>query len=195
MDTSLGALMGLVRETLADPRAGARLIIGARLPMNVRWMALALVVVLSVLLGQITLKLMLGPSGMMGGVLAGPVTSIVLQGGVLMLMVLATHVVGRWMGGGGNLPDALLLIAWLQGIMVLIQLVQIAALLLLPPIAGILSLVGFAVFFWVLTGFVAELHGFRSLLGVFGMILVTAFGLAFLLAMLLAMLGIAPPGV
>jgi hypothetical protein len=49
------------------------------------------------------------------------------------------------------------------------------------------------VFLWVLTGFVAELHGFRSMLGVFGMIVVTTFGIAFLIAMLLAMLGVAPP--
>ena len=195
MDTSFGALLGLVRETIVDPRAGARRLIMARLPMDVRWMALALVVVLSVLLGQITMRMMLAPSGMMGGMLGGPVSSIVLQGGVLMVMVLVAHSVGRWLGGQGNFPDALLLIAFLQGIMVLIQLLQMAALLLLPPLAGLLSLLGFGVFLWVLTGFVAELHGFRSLLGVFGMVLATAFGIAFLAAILLAMLGIAPPEV
>ena len=194
MDTSFGALMGLVRETLVDPRAAARRIILARVPMNARWLALALVVVLSVLLGQVTIGLMLGPTGMMGGMLGGPVSSIVLQGGVLLTMVFAVHQVGRWMGGGGNFPDALLLVVFLQGVMVLIQVVQIAALLLLPPLAGIVSMVGFGVFLWVLTGFVAELHGFRSLLGVFGMILATAFALAFLLALLLAMLGVTPPG-
>lgn len=193
MDTSFSALLGLVRECVADPRAGARRIILARLPMSARWLALALVVVLSVLLGQLTLRMMLGPSGMMGTALGGPVQAIVLQGGVLLLMAGAAHQVGRMMGGGGNFPDAVLLIAFLQGVMVLIQMVQIVALMLLPPVAGIFGLVGFAVFLWMLTGFVAEMHGFRSLLGVFGMIFVTAFGLAFLMAILLAMLGITPP--
>jgi hypothetical protein len=193
MDTSFGALMGLVRDTVTDPRAGARTILRARLGMDVRWLALALVVVLSVLLGQLTLQLMLGPSGMMGGVLSGPVASLMLQGGVLMFMVFTVHTVGRWMGGGGSFPDALLLMVVLQGIMVLIQVLQIAAMLLLPPLAGILGLIGFGVFLWVLTGFVAELHGFRSLLAVFGMILATAFGVAFLIAMMLAMLGVTPP--
>lgn len=193
MDTSFPALLGLVRDTVIDPRAGARRLIEARLPMNVRWLALALVVVLSVLLGHLTLQMTAATSGLMGGMLAGPFPSLLLQGGVLMIMALAVHQVGRMMGGGGNFADALLLVAFLQGIMLVIQLLQIAALLLMPPLAGILSLVGFAVFLWVLTGFVAEIHGFRSLLGVFGMIVVTAFGVAFLIAMMLAMLGVGPP--
>jgi hypothetical protein len=97
------------------------------------------------------------------------------------------------MGGGGGFADALLLAAFLQAIMLVVQLLQIAALLLFAPLAGIFSIIGVVVFLWVLTGFVAELHGFRSLLGVFGMIVATTFGLAFLIAMLLAMLGVGPP--
>lgn len=193
MDTSFPALMGLIRDTVIDPRAGARRVLQARLPMNARWLALALVVVLSALAGNLALRLAMGPTGMMGGLLAGPVPSLVLQATVLFVMASVMHAVGRMMGGGGNFPDALLLVAFLQGIMLVIQLLQIAALLLLPPLAGLLSILGFAVFLWVLTGFVAELHGFRSLLAVFGMILATAFAVAFLMAMVLAMLGVAPP--
>ena len=193
MDTSFPALMRLFGDTVIDPRGVARRELLARLPMNARWLALAVVVVLSVLLGHVTLRLTMAPTGMMGGLLAGPFASLVLQGGVLLIMALAAHQVGRLMGGGGNFPDALLLIAFLQGIMLVIQVLQIAALLLLPPLSGILSLFGFAVFLWVLTGFVAEMHGFRSLLGVMGMIVATAFGMAFLIALILAMLGVAPP--
>ena len=195
MDTSFSALMGLVRDCIVDPRAGAARIITARVPMDARWLIAALVVVLGVLLGQVTMRIMLAPTGMMGGVMAGPVTAFVFQSGVLLLMALAAHNVGRWMGGGGNFPDALLLISALQGIMVVIQVVQIAALMLLPPLAGLIGIFAFGVFLWVLTGFVAELHGFRSLLGVFGMVIATAFGAAFLLAIILATLGIAPPEV
>ncbi|MGY6635360.1 MAG: YIP1 family protein [Alkalilacustris sp.] len=193
MDTSLNAVLGLARDIVADPRAAARAIILSRLPMNARWLALALVVVLSVIFGQISVALMMSPSGMMGAMLSGPGTSILLQAGVLLLMAVAMQQVGAMFGGGGNFPDAMLLVACLQGVMILIQMVQIVALMLLPPLAGIVSLVGFGVFLWVLTGFVAEMHGFRSLLSVFGMILVTAFAIAFVLAMLLAMAGIAPP--
>lgn len=193
MDTSLAALLGLARETVVDPRAGARRIILARVPMNARWLALALVVVLTVIFSQISVALMMGPSSMMGVPAAGPAGSILLQAGVLLFIAVAIHQVGRMMGGLGSFPDAMLLTACLQGLMILVQVVQIVALMLLPPLAGIVGLMGFGVFLWVLTGFVAELHGFRSLLGVFGMIIFTAVTLAFLIALLLAMSGVAPP--
>ena len=193
MDTSLSAALGLARHIILDPRAAARAIIQSDIPMNARWLALALVVVLSVIFGQISVTLMLAPSGVMGAVMTGPSVSILLQAGVLLMMAIAAQQVGRMFGGEGTFPDAMLLIACLQGVMVMVQVVQIVALLLLPPLSGIVGLIGFGVFLWVLTGFMAELHGFRSLLNVFGMILVTAFSIAFLLAMLLAMAGIAPP--
>ncbi len=193
MDTSLNAALGLARHIILDPRDAARAIMRSDVPMNARWLAMALVVVLSVIFGQISVTLMLQPSGVMGAVLAGPSVAILVQAGVLLMMAIAATQVGRMFGGEGIFPDAMLLIACLQGVMVLVQVFQIAALMLLPPIAGIVGMIGFGVFLWVLTGFVAELHGFRSLLNVFGMILVTAFSIAFLLAMLLAMAGLAPP--
>lgn len=193
MDTSPTAVLGLARDIIADPRGGARAIIYSRLPMNARWLGLAVVVVLSVVFGQVSVMLMMQPSGLMGGVLTSPSLSILLQAGVLILIAIAMQQVGRMFGGGGNFPDAMLLVACLQGVMIMVQVAQIVALLLLPPLAGIVGLIGFGVFLWVLTGFVAELHGFKSLLNVFGMVIVTAFSIAFLLAMLLAMVGIAPP--
>lgn len=194
MDTSPAAVMTLARETLADPRATARRIMSADLPVGARWQALALVVILSVLIGQLAAWLMLGEAGMMGA-MAGPVQSGMVQGGALLLMVFAAHRIGRMMGGRGSFEDALILITWLQAIMILVQLVQVAALVVLPPLAGILSIMGVVLFLWLLTNFVAELHGFDSLGRVFGMIVVTAVGLAFIAATVLSVLGLAPPEV
>ena len=56
---------------------------------------------------------------------------------------------------------------WLQFIMALLQAVQLVAVLILPLLAALLGLVGLGLFFWLLTGFVAELHGFRSPMQVF----------------------------
>lgn len=189
MDTSFAALMGLVRETVSDPRAGARRMIMARPPMAARWLALALVAVLSVLLSQLTQWVTPGAPGLLGG----PVPWLVLQVVVLLIMVMATYHVGRWMGGQGNFPDALLLVAFVQVILLLVQVAQVAAMLILPPLAGLLTFVGFGLFLWVLTGFVAELHGFRSTLSVLGMIVATGFGVAFLMALVLTMFGVTPP--
>ncbi len=194
MDTSPSAVISLARETLADPRATARRIMSVDLPIAVRWQALALVVILSVLIGQVAAWLMLGEAAVTG-MMAGPIQSGMVQGGALVMMVFAAHRVGSMMGGSGSFEDALILITWLQAIMILVQLVQVVALVVLPPLAGIFSIMGVVLFLWLLTNFVAELHGFESLGRVFGMIIVTAIGLAFIAATVLSILGVAPPEV
>jgi hypothetical protein len=47
---------------------------------------------------------------------------------------------------------------------------------------------------WLLTNFVAVIHGFRSLGQVFVMILVSLFVLAFVLSILLTLVGVTVPG-
>ena len=186
MDTSLSALMGLLRQTLSDPRAAARQVMALPLPRSARWQALALVIVLSMLFGQAAVLLMAGqgPDALSVGLI---------QGAVLLALVYAVHFVGRLLGGRGAFEDGLILIAWLQGVMVAVQIAQIVALLILPPLTGLLGFLGMALFLWLLTNFVAELHGFSSLGRVFGMILLTLFGVAILLAIALQILGVQPP--
>jgi hypothetical protein len=192
MDTSLSALAGLLRETLTDPRAAARRILAVDLPDLVRWQALLLVVVLSVLLVQVAL--LLSPGGAAVGPMGGaPLQAGLLQGVALVMMVAAVHFVGRAMGGTGDFGQALTVVTWLQFVTLCFQLLQIAALVLLPPLAGLVALASLAVFLWLLVGFVQELHGFRSRGLVFLMILMSFFAIAFVLSILLAILGVSVP--
>lgn len=111
------------------------------------------------------------------------------------LVLRAIHAVGRAFGGRGRFEDALILVVWLHAVGFVLQLAQLAILLILPPLAQLVVLAGIALLFWLLTGFVAELHGFVSRVQVFVMILVTLLALSFALALVLGMLGIAPPEV
>ena len=95
------------------------------------------------------------------------------------------HRVGQWRGGKGNFADAMVLVAWLQFILVCVEVLQLVAQLVLPFVADILGVLGIMLFFWLLSHFVAELHGFRSTLAVLGGILVVMFGMAFVLAAIL----------
>ena len=93
----------------------------------------------------------------------------------------------------GCIPTVLL-IAWLQFIMVCIQVVQTALMLIVPPFASLLGIAGLVLFMWLLTNFIAVIHGFRSLGQVFVMILVSLFVLAFVLSILLSIAGVTVPG-
>lgn len=193
MDLTLPALAALVRESIADPRAAARRVLALPVPAEARWMLLALVVVVSVILTQLALWLfgMADPS-------AGPVSPLLsggLQAAVLVVIVAAVDRIGRLFGGRGSFADALLLVTWLQVVMIALQLVQLLVLILVPPLGGLVTLASLVIFFWVFTGFVAELHGFASRGQVFVVILMSLFLLSFLVATVLAMLGITPPGV
>jgi len=188
MELSPSTLVGLLRETLTDPKSAAARIMAIPLPMSARWQALLLVVVLSVLFGQISVMLMVGAG------LPSPLQAGIVQGGALLIMVFAAHVVGRMMGGRGQFEEALILVAWLQAVMVALQVAQVVALLVVPALSSLIGVLGMALFLWLLTNFVSVLHGFASLGKVFGGILLTLFGIAMVLAIVMQMLGIAPPG-
>lgn len=192
MELSVAFLAQLLRETLTDPKAGARRLIGLDPPMAGRWLGLALIVVLSVIFGQVSLMLATG-GATVGGIMGAPLLSGALQGVLLVGMVVAVHQIGRAMGGTGGFPDALLLVTWLQAIMVALQAAQIVLQLVMPALATLVGLAGMVLFLWLLTNFVAVLHGFASLGRVFFAIIGAAFALAFIATLVLSMIGIQPP--
>ena len=194
MDPTLANLGALLRETFSDPRGGMRRVLDLGLPMAARWQALALVAVVSALLSQLSVMLtpMAPGTEPLPGFGGGAFRVLILQLVLLVLFVAGLDRIGRAMGGRGTFPDAVLVIAWLQVIMVALQVAQVVALLLVPPMAMLVGLVSVGVFFWMLTGFACELHGFDNRGRVFGVILLSFFALAFVLAFALSIFGFQP---
>lgn len=162
MDNLVQTLWMLAKQTIADPRLAARQVLAAQLPMAARWMALALTAILSALLLHVSLTLLPVADQQMLFGFPAPFESALAQGGILVLMAVLAYGVGRWRGGRGSFADALILMVWWQAVLLGFQLVQIAALLLFPVATNLLGLAGLVLVFWLLTGFIAELHGFSS---------------------------------
>ena len=191
---TLGDLLAMVVRTIQDPRAGAREVLGMGVPREALWPMVLLVVVLSVLMGNVTALLLGAGQGIgMGGMLVNPVGFGVIQLGVMLLMIGGVYWVGRAMGGIGSLADAALLMCWLQFIMLVVQVAQTLALILVPPLGGLVGIAAMILLFWLMTMFVAELHGFASPWRVFGMILVTGAVFAFVLSLVLTAFGVGVP--
>lgn len=194
MELSLNQLLAMVGRSLRSPREGAEEVLALGIPKDALWLILAIVVVLSVVLAQATNLLVVGAGGeMFDGLLSNPMVTGVIQLGLLLAMIAAVYWIGRAMGGSGSFEETLLLMSWLQFIMVVIQLAQTLALLVLPPVAGLIGVAALVIFFWLLTNFIAVLHGFRSLAQVFVMILVSGFTLAFFFSLALTLLGVTMP--
>jgi hypothetical protein len=192
MTLTLNGLLTMAWRTVKNPREGATEVLSLGVPREALWPALALVVVLSIILAQITSILVTGEPGM-AGMPVGPAATGFIQLLLLVAMVVAIFWIGRAMGGTGSFQEAILLVAWLQFIMICIQAIQTVTLLILPPLAGLIGLAGLVLFMWLLTNFVAALHGFASLLQVFMMIVVSAFGIAFGLSLILTLIGVSMP--
>jgi hypothetical protein len=184
----------LIRQTFADPRGAAERLMRLDLPAPVLWEALALVVALSVITAQLTTIFLGGAAApeaeMMGDFFANPLLMGVIQGAVLVVMVFAVHVIGRAMGGVGRFEDAIALVAWLQFLLVCLQVAQTFVGFLSPALSGLVGLAGIVLFFWLLTQFVMALHAFESAAMVFVMIMVSLLGITFAISMILTLLGI-----
>jgi hypothetical protein len=185
----LGALLFL---TIRDPRRAMRSLQALDLPATILPPALALMAVASALLLHLGLAsgLMPLPADPLSQSLFGaPLTTAVIQLTALVIAVLLIRSVGALFGGHGSLADAALAVVWLQVVLLALQAAQFLLYLLVPPLAPVIGLASMVVFFWFLTAFVAEIHGFsRSglvLLGILGTFILLAILLSIVLALTL----------
>lgn len=190
MTLTMNNLVAMAWRSVKNPREGATEVLSLGIPREALWPALALVVVLSILLANVTGLLLAGDAGAMP---VGPAATGFIQLALLVVMVFAVFWIGRAMGGSGSFEETILIVAWLQFIMICLQVVQAGILLLSTPVAEVFGLLGILLFLWLLTNFVAVLHGFSSLFQVFVMILVSAFGIAFGLSIILTLIGVTMP--
>jgi hypothetical protein len=190
MNLNAANVSALVRLTMTRPREAAGRLLDMNIPDDARWLGFVIVVVLSVIIGQISVLLM-GEEGFQGSMLF----MAMFQTSILLGMVVAVQGIGRALGGSGTFPDTLMLVAWLQFVMLVFQLIQIVSLLILPGVFGLITIAALVFFMWMLTNFIMALHGFVSPIKVFVGIIFSFFGMAMVLAILLGMMGLAPGGV
>lgn len=184
----------LMRQTFSDPKGAARRLIALELPPPVLWQALALVVVLSALAAQVSALVLSGAGQGLLPFAESPLLVGLIQGGILVIMVFAIHWIGSSFGGIGRLEDSVAAVAWLQFLLVCLQVVQLVVGFVSPALSGLVGLAGIVFFFWLLTQFVMAVHAFESAAMVFVMIVVSLLGITFGLSLVLTLLGVATPG-
>jgi len=187
-----GQLLRMARDTVSNPREGAAMILKLDLPMRALWLSFGLVIVLSMFLGE-AVTLLMGapdPAAMPADMMVSPITMGVLQAGFLFLVAHGMARIGQLFGGTGGFDGALALVVWLQFIFLVVQVIQLAAMLIVPPVAGLITILAMGLFFWLLVNFIATLHGFTSLGLIFVGTILTAFGFIFVLSLILTVIGV-----
>ncbi|PZO64755.1 MAG: hypothetical protein DI498_10450 [Paracoccus denitrificans] len=125
--------------------------------------------------------------------LAGqPIPSAVVQlfsGGLFALLL---DRVGRLFRGEGDFEASLRAVAWLEVVMLTLQLVQLVVALILPFVAGLVGIAIIVTYIYLAVRFAQAVHGFRSPLmvamGIFGTMLLTGI----VLSVLATALGLTP---
>lgn len=186
MELTFDLLRNLVGQSFRAPREAAARIMALNLPMAARWVGLGLMAVVSALLVHLSFSIQPPEvKDFFTEAMTSPLRTAWMQAVFMLVAVALIHRVGAWRGGRGSFADAMLLVAWLQFLLLGLQVLQLLAYAVLPILADLVGLATLGLFFWLLSNFVAELHGFRSPLVVFVGILLAVFAMVVVLTLLL----------
>jgi hypothetical protein len=190
---TVDGFLKLAWQSVTDPRDVARLLLSIRPGPEALWTAFALVVVLNALVFSST-QLLVPPQGPMPFMFGSPVGFIVTQAATLAGMIAAMTWTGRLLGGQGGMADVGILLIWMQGLRVLVQLI----LLVLMPLSGLLSglvmMAASGAGLWILLNFIDEAHELGSLGRAAVVLVLGLLGLGFGLTLLLSLSGFNPEG-
>lgn len=191
-----GSLFRLAVETLQKPKRCLRIVLDIVLTMPELLQATVLVASLSTILSIMLLQI--EPAEVQDALhafSANPVPLFLMQVATFLgIAALVTHI-GRIFQGHGTFKEALTALVWLQIIMFGVSIIQLILGLIIPQISPIVFLLSMMILIHLSVSFIMEIHGFNNAIAVISGIVVTFFGLAFLLAILLIMLGITPEAI
>ncbi len=187
MTADFGTFLRLFGETLKDPAAVAQQIKQLRWPHQISWMALASITALTVI--AVHLEGML-PGSQELSILGGrPFLDAVLLGALTVILIFVLYWAGRAMGGTGTFGATLLLMTWFQAVVLVLICIQLIAALLVPGLAGFVALIAVVLQIYCLMHFLNELHDFDSLWKAAGLFILSIFGFAFGITLIVVVIG------
>ncbi len=187
-----GYLFGMALQTVPEPRKVARDLFNLNLPRETLWTALTLMVVLATAISVFAGLLFPVDAAQMGPLLSSPILLGLIEAVFMFGLAWAIYLIGRMFGGLGTLSDAITTVVWMEFIFLGLQLLTLILTLFAPGLAMITMLGSAIMFFWVLSQFTAESHGFASTGLVFVSILLFMTVAIFALSFVLVLLGVEP---
>ncbi len=164
-------LYQLLAETLTAPRSAAQKILSIRGGYALALIAVGALACISALISVLpNLSVPASGNPMMDNLIARPLLLAAIQAGGMALFAGIITGVGRLFGGTGRLVQALLMLAWVDFFLLVAQLALLVIVLILPFLAGPLVLFIMVVSAWVMSSFIAALHGFEKTLPTLGVL-------------------------
>lgn len=187
-----GYLFGMVLQTVPEPRKVARDLFDLQVSRSTRWLTLWLMLVTATALGVVSHIIYPVDAELFGPLLSSPIALGVVEAAFLVSGLFGIYMIGRLAGGHGSLDDAITIAIWLEFVLIGLQAATLLFSLFAPALAGILMVMSSVLFFWILSHFTAESHGFRSAGLVFAGIAAVIVLAIFTLSFLLVLMGVEP---
>ncbi|MGP6088882.1 YIP1 family protein [Antarctobacter jejuensis] len=188
---TIDGYLKLALQSVTNPREVAALLLSIRPNREALLTAFGLVVVVNTLV--FSSSVLLAP-GTVPAFLASPMVFLAMQAVVLAGSILGFTGVGRIMGGRGRLEEVALLMIWMQGLRVLVQIALLILTPLSPGLAGLATMAATALGVWILINFLNEVHELGSLIKAVAVMILGVLAMAFALSLLLAFAGVTPEG-
>lgn len=165
MQLDQATLRHLLTQSITAPRSAARQLLslggGSALAVLAVACVAALSALISVLLGKVS-PATGNPD--MDYLVSQPLVLAALQAvGMVIFAALVTGI-GRLFGGTGRFMQVLLVFAWLDFLLLVVQLGLLVLMLAVPALGGLVLIAIMGLVTWLLASFTAEVHGFRSTL-------------------------------
>ena len=188
----IGRIIDLIGVSVRNPGAAIAALKGLGVGRRESWLTIFLAASVGAIMSWLLMRTLPGAEAGMDRLASQPMGMALLQVGAAALFAALVDRVGRLFGGTGRFDDALLVTAWIEVAMLVVQIPQILVSIALPAIGGILSLLSFALYFVLAVQLIRAVHGFRNPLLVALGIVGTVFVAGFALSLLAASLGIMP---
>ncbi|MEX1662348.1 YIP1 family protein [uncultured Thioclava sp.] len=177
-------------RSFSEPQAVARELMALRLDMSTRLLAMALVVVMTVILGTLAQMVFVLITKIELGDLTAPLAVMGLQIALILYGAFVLSFVGQRFGGQGSFGDALLLITWIEFVLMVGQTIQVVLMVFFPVSATIMSILLIGLMFWLFVQFSMALHGFTNPFAVAVGVLLTFVGSALVAGLILVSTGL-----
>lgn len=185
-----GYLFGMALQSVPEPRKVARDLFSLGLARGTLWQLFALILICGAMIGVGSSIVFPAAPEFEGTIFAQPMLVAIAEAIVAVVTVFLIYHLGRTAGGQGSFSEALMTVIWLNFVLLIVQVGVFILSLFAAVLAALLWMAGGVAGFYILSHFVAEMHGFSSAGKVFAAILLVSFVAVALLSVILALFGV-----
>jgi len=191
-----GSLFKLALESLLEPKRCLRIVLDIVITMPELLQITVLVAAISTLMSIAFLYIEPAEvQAVLTIISLNPFPLFLIQIAVFIITAAIITFVGHLFHGVATFKEALTALIWMQFVMIGVSFIQLILILFIPALNSITAMITLLIFIHLTVSFVMEIHGFTNIFAVISGIIATFFGVAFVMAIILILLGFTPEAV